>query len=457
MDDAAENLAHMVAETKYQDLPVEAIQACKMDILDTLATLIAGSSAAGIQEIVRTIRHICGTGNSTILLHSIKTSPNWAALANATMAHALDYDDTHDEAVLHAGVTVIPAALAVAEGRNVSGQEFITAVILGVDVACRLGLAIKKPPTESGWMLTSLCGYFGAAATVGKILKLDEEELTNAFGIAYAQTAGNTQCVVDGSLTKRVQAGFAASGGVVAALLSQGRITGSKHSLEGEFGFYSVYHDGQYDPVRLTEQLGQHFEIVNLSFKPYPCCRYTHGYIDAALQLANENDIDPQAVKSIEVIVGQLPNPLCDPLDVKCQPRTIVDAQFSIPYTVALALIKRDVKIADFTEESIKDPKIIQLAHKVTPTSDTAFAGRHIMPAIVKIELDGGTRFEAEVQYPKGHPKNPLTIEDIGNKLRDGIDFAIKTISSEEVDDVTRTVKHLEYIPNIDTIVKLLS
>jgi 2-methylcitrate dehydratase PrpD len=359
--------------------------------------------------------------------------------------------------VLHAGVTVIPATLALAEGRNVNGQEFITAVILGVDVACRMGLAIRKPPTESGWMLTPLCGYFGAAAAAGRILKLDEEELINAFGIAYAQTAGNTQCVIDGSLTKRFQAGFAAQGGVLSALLGQAKITGSKDSLEGKFGFYNVYHNGEYDPVPLTEELGKRFEIVNLSYKPYPCCRYTHGYIDAALQLVNENNIDPEAIINIEIVIGQLPNPLCTPLDVKCQPRNSVDAQFSIPYTVALALTKRNVTVADFTEEAIKDPTIIKLAHKVTPTSNTTLISRHITPAVVEIELDGGKRYTAEVEYPRGHPKNPLTTEDIGNKLKDGINYAIKPISSKQLDGVIQAIEQLEYIPNIETVVNLLA
>ncbi|MFH1486358.1 MAG: MmgE/PrpD family protein, partial [Chloroflexota bacterium] len=214
--DAAVALAKNAARTRYSDIPVEAVEATKKDIIDTLGTTMAGSAAAGGREIAELMRESGCGGKSTILVYGGKVCAENAAMANGSMGHALDYDDTHDAAILHVGVTTVPAAFAIAEqiGR-VNGRDFITAVTLGIDVICRLGLANKEGPAEpGGWILTPLYGYFGAAIAAGKLLGLDEVGLINAMGIAYSQTAGNHRCIDDGALTKRMQAGFAAKGGV---------------------------------------------------------------------------------------------------------------------------------------------------------------------------------------------------------------------------------------------------
>jgi len=457
MGDASVNLARMVVTTGYPDLPGQVVEATKLDILDTLATLVAGSGSPGCREVVDLISQWGGREEATVLVYGTKAPSVWAALANTTMAHALDYDDTHDKAVMHAGVVVIPSALAVAEGRRVSGKEFIAAVALGVDVACRLALAAPLSPIQSGWMHSPLYGHFASAAAAGKILQLDEESLINAFGIAYAQAAGNMQCIADAALTKRIQPGFAAQDGIMAVLMSQSGITGARNSLEGEAGLYKVYYQGDYDPLPLTQALGQDFEIVNLSFKPYPSCRYTHPFIDAALQLAKEHDLNAEDIKNITVYVGQSPHPICEPLEVKCNPRTIVDAQFSIPYTVAVALVKRKVGIADFTPEAITHSEVIQVANKVTPKLDTRLSSRVITPAIIEVELYDGKRYRAEVEYPKGHPQNPLSMEDISDKLKDGISYAAKLISTQQIEDVIQIIKHLDEVDDVSVIAKLLS
>jgi len=284
------------------------------------------------------------------------------------MCHALDYDDTHDRAVLHTGPITVPAAFAAAEYiGGISGKDLINAITLGIEVHCRLGLATK---IWIGWMLTPLYGYFGAATAVGKLLGLDEDGLLNAWGIAYSQAAGNGEAIPSGGLTKRLQAGFAASGGMLASLLAQKGVSGAKNSLEGKSGMFNLYQRGEYDPKALTKdwERGSRSRISALSL---PCCRFNHSSIEAALEIANQYNANPRQIEEVKVGVSRAGFVFnCEPLDVKRRPRTVVDAQFSIPYGVASALVKKRAGLADFTEESIKDTAVLNVASKVDPFVD---------------------------------------------------------------------------------------
>lgn len=231
--DIESRLANFVVETKYEDLGKEVVDATKRDILDTIGVALCGSSAMGVRPVVDFVSEMGGKESATVFAYWHRVPPSSAALANSTMGHALDYDDCHDGAIHHTGVVVVPAAFAIAEYiGKVTGKEIITAIALGIDIHCRLGLATKHSVGLSiGWMLTPLYGYFGAATAASKLLRLDEEGVLNSWGIAYSQAAGNTEMIVDGGLTKRLQAGLAASGGITSALLARGGITGARHSF----------------------------------------------------------------------------------------------------------------------------------------------------------------------------------------------------------------------------------
>lgn len=453
--DAAVAMAKNVIKTQYSDIPAEAVEATKKDILDTLGAAIAGSAAPGCREIVELMKELGGKKESTILTYGGKVTAVSAAMANGAMGHALDYDDTHDRGIIHAGVTVIPAAFATAERMGKSnGKDFITAVALGVDVACRMALANKEGP--AGWILTPVYGFFGAAAASAKLLRLNEAQTVSALGIAYSQASGNNQCVDDGALTKRMQAGFAARGGVMAALMAQKGITGAINSLEGERGIYKVYHGGDYDPAPLTEQLGKRFEVADLSFKPYPCCRTLHPYIDAALALVKEHNIRPEDVLEITIAVNKDPHPRCYPLEVKCNPRTIVDAQFSIPYAVACALAKGKVGISDFTEAAIRDKVVLALANKITPRFEQKMVRRELTPGLVEVKAKAGF-YSKYVDVAYGHPKNPMSMEALAAKFTDCAANAAKPLPREDVSRAIEMVTKLEEQEDVTGIMKLLS
>ncbi|MFC1906788.1 MmgE/PrpD family protein [Chloroflexota bacterium] len=457
--DLENRIVDFIVNTGFNNLPDEVVAATKLNILDTLCCALGGSGAPGCREVVRLFTGQGGMKSSSVLVYGGKVPPQAAGLVNATMAHALDFDDTHDKAVLHAGVTTVPAALAMDEYLGaVSGKEMITAVALGIDVVCRMGLATKS---WIGWILTALYGYFGAATVAGKLLRLDSEGMMNALGIAYAQASGNQQSVIDGALTKRLQPGFAASGGILAALLAREGITGARSVFEGKSGIFNLYGRTDYEPAALVSELGQRFEVTNLSYKPYPCCRIAHSAITAAMSLVGEHNIVTDRIQEVTIEVSKLAyKSLCLPVDIKNKPRNVVDAQFSIPYATAVALATKKVSINDFTEDAIHRPEILELMTQLRCYPDdriTRAAGREISPAKVTVKLTDGKQYSAAVDYPKGHINNPMTREEFDRKLVDCVACAAIPMEKTVPGQLTRLVERLEDVEDIGEISALLS
>jgi 2-methylcitrate dehydratase PrpD len=234
-DDAAWPLARHVCRSGYVDLPASAVESARRDILDTFGCMLGGSGSPGIDELFAVIARWGGREESRVLLRAIRLPAPQAALLNASMGHALDFDDTLDTGgSIHPGVSVLGSVLAVCDSLGgVSGRDVLLAVALGLDVSCRIALACAL---DRGWHRTAAMGVFGATAAAGKLIGLTPEQMLAAFGIAYSHAAGNRQCILDGALTKRLQAGQAASAGVFSALLAQTGFTGARNIFNGRFG-----------------------------------------------------------------------------------------------------------------------------------------------------------------------------------------------------------------------------
>jgi 2-methylcitrate dehydratase PrpD len=452
-------MAQFVIANGYDGLPAEAVEATKRDILDTMGTALAGSAAPGCKGVLDMVRGWKGKPESTVLVFGDRAPAPHIALVNGTMAHALDFDDTHDKAVLHAGVTVIPAALAVAEQRRaVRGRDFINAVALGLEITCRLGLATQ---CWIGWMLTPLYGYFGATTAAAKLLNLGQEALLDAWGIAYAQASGNQECVPQGgALTKRLQAGLAAQGGVLSVLFTQYGITGAKTCFEGKAGLFPLYQRGEYDPSLLTSELGKRFEMANLSFKPYPCCRWLHSSIDAALKLVSEYHLKPEQIEAVRVGASRTAiQSVGEPVELKRFPQNVVDAQFSIHYAVANALVKGKVGIDHFSLEGIKDTSVRQMTPRVVVEVDEKIerrSGREISGAEVTVTTVDGRTITATVDRPRGDPDNPMTNEELTDKFRDCASHSAKPLSPKNLDSAINALLHLEEVPDISDVIRRL-
>lgn len=400
-----------------------------MHILDTLGVMLAGTETVSSKMVVSVVTSLGGKAESTIIGHGSKTSCTNAALANGTIGHALEMDDAHRSATIHPGVCVIPAGLAMAERENIDGKSFLTSVVVGYEVACRLGEAFLGLQYYEGFHPTGTCGTFGAAAAAAKAMDLREEAIVRALGIAGSMAAGLEEWKADGSWIKRMNAGHAAQSGVLAALLAHKGYTAPATILEGRDGFLKAFSfERKWDMNKIVHNLGQDFRGYLTDFKPYSCCRFSHPVIDATLELIQKHDIGPQDVEEVNVeISGTAKRTLFEPKNRRYRPRTIVDAQFSIPYAVAVTIIRRKAMPSEFTEESILNPKILALASRVRGTDNPAYQKLYPekWPTTVTIETKDGKKYSQYAESAKGDPSdsrytsNPeLFYEDIREKFK---------------------------------------
>lgn len=431
----------------YEHLPPEVVLRTKDFILDTIGVIAAGADRSGIREFVSTAREWGGVAESSILFHGDKLPAYSAAAVNAAMGHALDFDDGHEIARIHANAVIFPVALAVAEAiGGVNGREFISSVALGTDVACRLALGAKK---YKGWHFTSVCGVFGACATAMRLLGLNKVKIRNGLGIAYSLCAGSMQVVEDGALAKRLHPGFAAMQGILAAYLASAEISGPSHPFTGEFGFYQLYEDGEIDIEKILYGLGDDYSVMGLSMKPYPCCRLTHACIDAALAIKQDYSLQ---YKDIEKICAYVPERAYNLVGKKftVRPSLQVDAQFSIPYTVSLALTNGEVRIEDFSPQQIMKGDVFDLAQKVEVFLDPNYRDGGTAPVRLEVWSKQGDNLSVFVEKPKGNPQNPMSINDCLNKFRMCLNYA--KVSEEKSAEIIETVRNMENAIDIRSI-----
>ena len=426
--DFAEVYAQFSSSLEFSDLPASAVKAAKLNVFDTLACSIAGFRAPGIQEVLDIVRDWGGKPEAEVLWTDLRVPAPNAAWINGIMSHACDYDDTHDKAILHGGVSVLPAVLAAAgiAGRPVSGKEFYVAVASGLELICRIGLATKIGLIQAGFIYSALFAHFAAAAAAARVLRLSPEETINAIGIAFSQAGGTHQVTRDGALTKRMQPGFGARSGLTAVAMARKGIRGAQNVFEGEDGLGRIYLQSQLDSAVLREGLGSRYHFEDLSYKPYPCCRMNHCPIDASFQIRAQPGFDWKKVSEIRVYLNSQGNQAVGtPIEIRRAPTTVVQAQFSVCYNIACALIQGSVGLSDFAPEALSRPDMRNLAARVTPIVDDEFEkkfGRNVTPARVEAVVDGKV-FSAQVLEAKGGAEKPMSGDDLHRKLEDCLTF----------------------------------
>lgn len=457
-----QRVAQHLVRTTFEDIPEEAVQATKEHILHTLGTVLAGSGAPGCPTVVEFLQEWGGRGESTVLVYGSRLPAGHAALANSTMAHAQEFDNNDDRIAYKSSVCVIPGALAVAERLGgVDGKAFLTAVCLGIDLGIRMGLAIQPQPAHP---TAPALGPFAAAAAGAKLLNLDEEGALNALGIALCGVSTTGTSTTSLSYTKRLQAGLGARNGVFAALLAAKGFPAGREIFHGERGYYLGIHKREGNLAALTEGLGERFEVVNVGPKAYPSCRYTHASIDAALALVRGHDLRPEDVAEIRVTVGPrdyqsvFGGDTPQGLAAKQRPLSVVDAQFSIPYTVATAVVRRQVFLDDFTEEGIRDSQILAIAQRVFPVVDPELERwpTDVKPARVEIRTWGGQSYAQRVDYPKGNPLNPVPREEVRANFLEFAARAARPLPEERVRRARDLIEHLDQAPDIAQVPPLL-
>jgi 2-methylcitrate dehydratase PrpD len=446
--DPAAALAAHVATTRFQDLPPATVAATKRDLQDTIGCALGGSGAPGIAELLRLYRRWGGAGEAGLLLVGGRLPAPQAAFIHAAMAHALDFDDTYDRGgSIHPGASVLGAVLATADLLGgVTGADMILAATLGLDVANRIALAAT---VDRGWHRTAAIGVFGATAVAGKMLGLSAAQLHHAFGIALSQASGSRQCIIDGALTKRLQAGHAASAGILSALLAADGITGGDGIFAGRFGFFELYQPGGYDLAPLTADLGHAWRGDEVSFKPYPCGRPLHAVIDAAIAL--HHSLDLTATTVADVTVTGDPKLIADYFQgapQKRRPTQIVEAQFALPFLIANGLLYGRVGIVEVAR--FDDPAVLTLAARI-----------HGEPGDPKTSItvrraDGHTASQLTA-IPLGAPENPLSEALRIAKFRDCAAHAVRPITQATVDAVLAELATLEHALDARQLIALLA
>ncbi len=457
--DAAITIAGNVVNLKYKDLSEDAVTVTKKSILDTLGVMIAASTQEpACKKVAALAQEGGGKEESTIIAFGGKVPCLMAAFANGSLSHALDYDDTHDDSRMHASAQTLPAALATADKvGKVNGKEFIVAVALGIDLCCRLGLALNDR-AETYWLAQTVFGCFSSAAASGRLLGLTQEQMVSAFGIALYQASGSRQAAFETkSVLRGIRDAFAAKAGVLSALMAQRDLNGGDNSLEGRAGLFNLYFAGHYDRNALTEKLGKRFEGVNISFKPWPSFRLSHIYMEAVLDIVKEHKITASDVVEMTAILSPTAERIAWSAGELVKPEISIQAKRSIPFTMALALVKGKVSIGDFLPENLKDPEVLRVAAKINYKYDPSLGGVGVTPGAVRLKTKTGKVYTKRVDHALGHPENPMSSADLVAKFEDCARYSAKPLTKAKVKKIVEMVQNLEKVEDVSQLTQLLS
>ena len=452
-----EKLISYIVSTDFSALPEAAVQTAKMAILDCLGCILSGSAEPASRLLTEAVKDWGGHPQAAVIGAGFRTAAPWAALANGTAGHAQDYDDGHITFQGHPSVTLVPAALAVAELQNSSGADLITAYILGLELGGRMGTGITGTHYERGWHATSTLGTLGAAVAAARILKLDQDSTQQAVGLAASLASGLRGNF--GTMTKPFHAGSAARNGVTAAMLVQRGFTADPNIIEGLMGFCQVVcGEGEYDLDKMVQEMGHTYQILDpgMGFKRYPCCASTFQALDATLRLVEKHDLAPENVESVDCAVSYIvPKVL-----IHHRPTIPMEAMFSMEYCVAVALLDRQVGLAQFLSERITEEKVQELLTRVQMRVHPELRDRKHREdgrqfAVVTIRLGDGQVLSQRIDARMGSPRdpNPMSQAELLSKYRE---LAQRALPAEQVEKSIDLLEQLETLGNVKELVAVI-
>jgi 2-methylcitrate dehydratase PrpD len=449
----AVTLGEELGALRHAELPSDVLARARDLLLDFLGVALGGVPEASSATLRRGLQRLVGAGDAVVLGVDGRLPAPQAALANGAAAHALEMDDTHQGGSIHLGAVVLPAALAAGQLAAATGDALLRAAVGGYEVAARLAMAVQ--PAEHyarGFHPTGTCGAFGAAAAAGMLFDLDAAGLARALGIAGSQASGLLEFLADGAWTKRLHPGWSASAGLHAAALAGAGFSAPATVLEGRFGFLRAYSGAPLDGPLARPAAG--FELMRTGIKPHACCRYMQAPIDAALALRAAHAIDPAVVERIDVgIVGAGFPIVCEPIARKRRPRSVVDAQFSLPFGVAVALARGAASPVEFVVETAEDPLVVALMDRVEPVRDPALDAAYprVWPAWVRIALRNGRTVEERVTHALGDPENFPDAAALEAKFRA---LARRVLPDAQIDRLAAAVADLPRARTIDRLLE---
>jgi len=448
-----QEIARFVCQTTFTDIPAAALETTRNQLLGTLGTTIAGASAQGCGTIVDTARELGGKPEASILVHGGKVPAHQAAFANAVMARALDFEDSMIPGA-HPGAAIIPAALAAAElAGGVSGADFLTAVVVGNELAIRLNLGEAE---YDGFDPTGVCVPFGSAAAAAKILGLSEEETWDALALAFCRCGGSFQANVDGALAVRMIQGWASEAGVTCARLAGRGITGPRNFLDGVYGYFHLFGRDRVGSEQVLPGLGTEYHLDKLVFKKYPSCGGTQSSTEVILSLMADENVEADEVEHIEVrLVPYLYRLVGHPFELGSNPK--VNAQFSVRYCVASALLRGGATLAHFEVDAISDPKVLELVERIDVVPEPALDARGHTAVEMRVVTKSGREYPGKTDLAPGFPGNPLTKEEHLQRFWDCVAFGTGTlVDTKKGPDIIREVDRLEEMEDVRALISLL-
>ncbi|MBW2059557.1 MAG: MmgE/PrpD family protein [Deltaproteobacteria bacterium] len=451
-------LASYAVERSFEDYPARVVEKAKLFVLDSIGCMFGGCQTGLGRAIMTPVKNMGGSEEATIVGGGLKVPTIQAAFVNGTTANALDYDDTLF-GIGHPGASIIPAALAMGEWKKASGKEVINAILIGYDVADRIGKAIQ-PSYERLQKVWGVGTWqtFGAVVSAGKILGFDTERMLDAFGVAGATAPlPNTQKWGWDMEERPIHwvkepTGWPAWTGATAAVLASHGFVGNRHILDGENGFWIMAGSDRCDFDGMTRGLGTEYEVDDIAIKPYSSCRWQHAALDCVRELKEQHGLKAEEVEEVTVHSFAW---------VKRQeiygPAGMVDAQFSLPYTAAMVLMGQRPGPAWYTAENLESKEVLGVSRKVRveidPDIDRAYFEKDRIAARVTIVRRDGTGLEKYVEIPRGDPLNPLTMEEVEDKFRDQASYSLE---EQEIESAIEKIQNLEDIKDISDLTACL-
>ena len=450
---AEERLVEWIAEARLEDFSNGALRTVRDQFITIVGTLAAGSSEDGCEEVVRFYRELGGKEEASIFIHGGRIPAHDAAFVNAVMARALDLCDSIAPGP-HIGAALIPAALAASElVGGTTGKDFLEAITIGSEVAVRMNL---NEAAYDGFDPTGICVIFGVAAATSRILGLARQETLNALALAFNRCGGSFQSHIDGSLGVRITQGWMAQGGLFCSRLAKEGITGPKNFIEGIYGYLHLYGKDLFNPDYVTRDLGKVYRLERMVYKKYPSCALTQGPTDVILKLMAEEGVTAADIEGIEITVPPYTHKLVGhEFEAGDNPR--VNAQFSIRYCVANALVEGSSKLEHFDEARIRKGQALDLSKRVKVIPDKALEVRGHTPMDMVVRLHDGRKFSRGIDVAPGFPDNPLSREDHRKRFNDCLAFAKIPVDESRASSITAMIEDLEHVDDVRAFVRLLS
>lgn len=417
-----QTLASYIVTSRIESIPQDVRREARRAIVNYVGCALGGSIDTAVDRAIQALGPFFGKPTASVLGRSERMDPLHASLMNGITSHVYDYDDTTPKNYIHPTSPVASALFAYASVNPVSGRDFMEAFILGFEAESRIGNAVYPAHYDVGWHITGTAGVFGAAAAIGKLLKLPQQEMIWAIGLAATQAAGLREMF--GSMAKAFHPGRAAQNGYASALLAQTGFTAGEHSLEGPRGFAAVQ-AAHYDLSRITAKLGEDFDLRANTYKPFPCGIVNHPTIDGCIQLHDEHRPEPESIAVVRLRVAPLVMDLCNQRGITKG----LQGKFSVYHGATIGLVRGKAGIQEYTDETVNDPQIRRVRELVTAVGDPAITEDQ---AHIEVELTTGAKLTKFVEKSLGNIHRPMSDKQLQDKFRDQAAAALPTAQVEK-------------------------